>query len=365
MDESDPEINFDSKGVCSHCNKFDELTDFYKKDESFQTVIKRIKKRGARCKYDCMMALSGGTDSSYLLHKLKDAGLRILVMHYDSGWNSPEANENIRRLTQKMKLDLEVYKVDKDEFKALQRAYLEAGVVDLDVPTDHALVGSMFRVAASHKISTIVSGHNIQTESIMPSTWITDKMDSRNMKDIYAQYGDGTKLNSFPFLTAWRKFWYYNVLRIEMVFLLNKLKYNKLEASIALEKEYQWKPVLVKHGESIWTRFYQCYILPTRFGIDKRKPHFSNQILSGSISRKEALAELDQAIYKNDFEEDKKMVFEKYSINPFEFDRWMNQPKRNHSDFKSEKQLKLLYAKLSSFSLFSKVLKISTRHGQA
>jgi N-acetyl sugar amidotransferase len=364
MDTSDTDIQFDSKGKCNHCIQYENL----KKNRlvfdasNFDDLVRRIKKRGKTYPYDCVAGISGGTDSSYMLHQLKSFGLRVLAVHYDSGWNTEEAVHNIKILTKKMGLDLYNFSVDWKEFRALQIAYLKAGVIDLDVPTDHALIGGLYKAAIDNNVPFILTGHNMETESIMPQSWIADKLDSSNLLDIYSQYGNGLKLKTFPLQTLRAKFYNYNIRKIEMIFVLNYMQYNKQEATEVLQKQYGWAPVRVKHGESIWTRFFQCYILPIRFGVDKRRAHFSNLILSNVMSRDEALVELKRPIYKDNLEADKHMVLNKYEISEFEFDKYMTQPIRKHSDFKTEKTIKNIYSKVRNIIPFKGMLNISTRH---
>ena len=364
MDTSDPDIQFDSNGVCNYCNYYDVLkkTRESYKESGFEKLVLRIKKRGKSYPYDCVAGISGGTDSSYMLHKLKSSGLRVLAVHFDSGWNSQEAVHNIKVLTEKIGVDLYRYSVDWDEFKSLQIAYLKAGVIDLDVPTDHCLHGALYKAAADKNVPFILTGHNLETECIMPTSWVADKLDSSNLLDIYNQFGNGIPLKTFPLHTLVTKFYNYNILKIEMVFILNYLNYNKQDAAEMLQKEYDWAPVRVKHGESIWTRFYQCYILPIRFGVDKRRAHFSNQILSHVITREDALSELKMPIYKDNFLADKEMILERYGITEQEFDKYMTQPIRKHSEFKTEKEIKKLYSKIRSIIPFNGLLNISTRH---
>jgi N-acetyl sugar amidotransferase len=364
MDTSDPHILFNADGICHHCLNYKKLrteTPKYNFDQ-FDALVTRMKKRGKKYPYDCVVGISGGTDSSYLLHQLKNAGLRVLAMHYDSGWNTAEAVHNVKVLIEKMGIELYTFKVDWEEFKAIQLAYLRAGVVDLDVPTDHALHGALYKSAADKKAPFILTGHNMSTESIMPDTWVFDKLDSKNLMDIYRKHGNVVPLKSFPLQTLKTKFLNYNIRKIEMIFMLNYMPYNKAEAAAILQKEYSWEPVRVKHGESIWTRFFQCYILPTRFGIDKRKAHFSNLILSGVMTREEAMAELDKPIYLDNLEDDKQLIFNRFGITENEFNEFMQTTKRSQTDFKTEKALKEFYAKMRRILPIKSLLRVSTRH---
>ncbi len=363
MDTSDPDIQFDSTGICSHCKEYEKLKKnrLIKLQTNFDDLVVKIKKRGKSHPYDCAAGISGGTDSSYMLHQLKNSGLRVLAVHYDSGWNTEEAVHNVKALTEKMGIDLYRFSVDWEEFKALQIAYLKAGVIDLDVPTDHALHGGLYKAAADNNVPFILTGHNMETECVMPQSWVTDKLDSSNLMDIYKQYGSGLKLKTFPLQTLFTKFSNYNIRKIEMIFVLNFVKYNKKEAGEMLKKLYGWEPVRVKHGESIWTRFFQCHILPNRFGVDKRRAHFSNLILSNVMSRDEALGELTLPIYKDNFEQDKQMILNRYEITESDFEKYMTQEIKQHSDFKTEKGLKNAYAKIRNI-LPNGMLNISTRH---
>lgn len=361
MDTTDPDIIFDQDGICNHCHEYETLKNQSHQytEQKFEEIVEKIKKRGKSYQYDCISALSGGTDSSYLLHRLKSYGLRVLAFHYDSGWNTQEAVHNVKALTSKMDVDLYTFTIDPKEFRAIQIAYLKAGVIDLDVPTDHALHGSMYKAAVVNKVPTIMTGHNFETESIMPKSWVTDKLDSRNLMDIYKQYGNGVPIKTFPLQTAWVKFMNYNIRNIKMIFALNYLEYNKKRAYEELKNEYGWEPVRVKHGESIWTRFYQCYVLNERFGVDKRKAHFSNLILSGVMTRDEALEELKKPTYRDDFEQDKQMILERYQLSEEDMKSFINRPIRKHSDFKNEKVLKNFYFKLERLLPF---LNSSTKH---
>lgn len=363
MDTTDSEIIFGTNGVCNHCKEYELLIKNQTKysEEEYYKIIDKIKKRGKNHPYDCITAISGGTDSSYMLHRLKSAGLRVLAVHFDGGWNTIEAIHNVKSLVEKIGIDLHSYSVDWEEFRALQLAYLNAGVIDIDVPTDHALLASLFQVADKKNIPFIVTGHNLKTESLMPKSWVFDKLDARNMLDIYKKYGSGLKLKTFPLLDLKNKFIYYNIKKIEVVFILNTLTYDKFEATEEMKKLYGWEPVKVKHGESIWTRFYQCHILPTRFNIDKRKAHYSNLILSGLMSRESALEEIKKPIYPYDLEQDKKHILNKFKLSEKEFEIYMNQKKRSFDEFKTEASIKNLYSSIRKL-LPKGLLNASTRH---
>jgi len=364
MDTTDPDIVFTNDGICNHCFEYETLIgndEKYSEDE-YNRIIKKIKKRGKGHPYDCIAAISGGIDSSYMVHRLKSAGLRVLAVHFDGGWNTEEAIHNVKSLVETIGIDLYTYYVDWEEFKALQLAYLNAGVIDIDVPTDHTFFAALYEVADMKNVPFIITGHNLKTESLMPKAWICDKLDARNIRDIYKKFGNGLKLKTLPILSFRKKILYYNIKKIEMIFILNTLKYNKLEAAQNLKDTYGWLPVKVKHGESIWTRFYQCYILPTRFNIDKRKAHYSNLILSGLMSRENALIEMQKPIYPYNFEDDKKYILDKFRLTETDLNMYMTQKKRSVNEFKTDTSMKNIYTMLRKLIFFKGLLNASTRH---
>jgi N-acetyl sugar amidotransferase len=366
LDTTDADISFDEKGICNYCTFYATtyiLSGKYT-GETLSKLVESIKKRGARKKYDCLLGISGGPDSSYALHQTKELGLRTLAVHFDSGWNTPEAEENIKKLIGYIGCDLYVYKMNWQEFKAMQVAYLKAGVIDLEVPTDHSFHAALYKIAHEKNISTILTGHNFKTEAIMPSSWIYDKQDVSNIRDIYQQYGNGPKLKDFPLLTFCKKFYYFNVKKIALIHLLNYMDYDKKTAMEMLDKKYDWKPFWVKHGESVWTRFYQCYILKERFHADKRRAHFSNMIMSGQMTREEALLELEKPVYHaEDLIADKKYVLDKLEISEEDFEHYMTMPVRSHLEFKSDRDLKRFYTFLrKNIPLLNRWLRTSGRH---
>ncbi|RME24979.1 MAG: N-acetyl sugar amidotransferase, partial [Candidatus Zixiibacteriota bacterium] len=279
MDTSDPEITFDEHGVCSHCHYFDEFVrpQWHPNEhgrQELERIVDTIRTERAQYEYDCIIGLSGGIDSSYLAYLVRELGLRPLVVHIDTGWNSELAVQNIEAIVKKLGYDLYTHVVDWEEMRALQLAFFKAGVANQDTPQDHAIFAGLYRFAVQNKIRYVFSGSNYATESILPNSWGYSAMDARQIKGIYKRHGDGTKLRSFPFVSFFQYHFYYPyVKRMTVVRPLNFLPYNKELAISTLESELGWKYYGGKHYESRFTKFFQGYYLPVRFGYDKRRAH--------------------------------------------------------------------------------------------
>lgn len=336
----DPELVLDDNGICNHCH-------YYKKEyellvleggpakQKLTETIAAIKNYGKGKKYDCLIGLSGGVDSSYVAMLAHQFGLRALCVHFDNGWNSELAVMNIQNIVSKFNYDLSTYVIDWNEFKDLQLAYLKASVVDIEVLTDHAIYGTMFKIAKDNDIKYVLGGHNVVTEGILPYHWTYNKKDYINIRAIHKIYGEN-QLRTFPFLDRKMKKFIQNS-GVEFVNYLNWVSFNKDEVKKKMQQEIGWRDYGGKHYESIWTRFYQGYILPEKFGIDKRKAHLSTLICSGQLTREEALEQMkeppyDTAILKTD----KDFVLKKLDLTEQEFDRIMKLPVRNHREFDTE-----------------------------
>ena len=340
-DIADPNISFDDKGVCNYYYEYFEKEQQHVKKgkegaDFFQKKINEIKQAGKNKPYDCILGLSGGVDSSYLAYLAKKEGLRPLVVHFDNGWNSELAVKNIETIVSLLGFDLYTYVINWEEFKDLQLAYLKASVIDIEVITDHAIAATLYQLAAKHKINYFLSGYNIVTEAILPKAWVFSKQDAENIKDIHKHYGT-VPLKTFPMLTMAKKRYYSMLMNVESVPLLNYVDYNKNKVKDLLQKELNWKDYGGKHYESIWTRFYQGYILPEKFKVDKRKAHLSTLICSGQITKEEALEELKQPIYNaNQLEEDKEFVLKKLGLSENQFNKLMALSPHPHTKFKTE-----------------------------
>lgn len=340
---NDPDILINDDGVCNHCTTFDfefnKLPKGINKEKELESIIKKIKLKGVGRKYDCLLGVSGGVDSSYLAYLCSIFGLRPLIIHFDNGWNSELSVLNIQNLLDKLGFDYETLVINWDEFRDLQLSYFKAGVVDLEFPTDHAILASMFKIAKKHNIKFVLSGHNIVTEgTYLPKSWVHSKLDYLNLKDIHKQYGS-IKLKTYPYLSFIKRLYNFYNSQFEYIQLLNLVDYNKFEVKKKLISELSWKDYGGKHFESIFTRFYQCYILPNKFNIDKRVFHYSCLVQSEQITRDQALKLLQEPIYDiNLLESDKKYVLKKLNFNEATFEDYMRAQIRKHNEFKSEQK---------------------------
>jgi hypothetical protein len=236
--------------------------------------------------------------------------------------------------------------MDWPEFRDLQRAYFKASVLDLEVPTDHMIFGALYQVARKHKIRYIVSGNNYRTEWLLPPKWFYRKFDLVNIRAIHAQFGE-RPIKHLPALGTWQNAWYRLCHRMNDIKLLDLIDYNKQQAKDLLMSEYGWRDYGGKHYESIFTRFYQGYILPQKFNIDKRKAHLSNLILSGQMSRETALEELQKPTYDLGLQlEDKQYVAKKLGFSDAEFEDLLSLPNRTHEEYGTDAQQQ---AKLRNF----------------
>lgn len=337
----DPDISFDEAGLCSHCRSYDEMARHLVPppdvaERQLGQLVAAIKAAGKGRRYDCLLGLSGGVDSSYLAWVAKQQGLRPLAVHFDNGWNSELAVANIEGIVSRLGFDLTTYVINWTEFRDLQLAYLKASVIDIEAITDHAIIASMWRIAAQNRIKYILSGTNVATEAVLPRAWIHSKHDHVNIKAIHRAYGS-VPLKTFPFFGWWQKNWFQLVRGIQSVSLLNLVPYVKADAKRVITEQLGWRDYGGKHYESVWTRFYQGHILPRKFGIDKRKAHLSNLICSGQMTRQEALEEIAKPGYDPALEkEDLSFVLKKFGLTEAEWAELMARPPRKHSDFDVE-----------------------------
>lgn len=336
----DPEMTFNEEGVCSYCTNYakQELAFVKKGEEGEQAlvdVVKEIKAAGQGKPYDCILGLSGGVDSTYLAYQAKKFGLRPLAVHFDNGWNSELAVHNIENIVNRLGFDLHTFVIDWEEFKDLQLSFLKASVVDIELLTDHAIITKLYQLAIKHNIKYILSGTNVVTEAVLPSPWIHNKRDHIHIRAIQEKFGS-VPINTFPLFTSSLKWWV--VWKgIKSVSLLDLMPYNKKDVKKTIAMELGWRDYGGKHYESVFTRFYQGYILPAKFKIDKRKAHLSNLICSGQLTRDEALQELnlpayDEATRKSDHE----FVLKKLGLSQEEFEIIMKAPVRKHAEFPVE-----------------------------
>jgi N-acetyl sugar amidotransferase len=345
---ADPDISFDENGICNYYYDYKkaEAEKVFKNIEGkhkLETLVNEIKLVGKSQQYDCIMGLSGGVDSTYVAYLAKQLGLRPLAVHFDNGWNSELAVMNIENIVSKLDLDLFTYVINWDEFKDLQLSYLKASVVDIEAITDHAIFATLYRLAGEKNIKYILSGTNVQTENTLPKSWIFSKTDHINIQSIHKAYGT-IPLKTFPFMNAKVKRYYQKIKGVSSVSILDFADYNKQQVKKLIQKELEWRDYGGKHYESIWTRFYQGYILPTKFNIDKRKAHLSDLIFGGQITKEEALIELAKPNYddiqrKIDFE----FIQKKLNLSAQEFNQIITNPVKSHYDFDYEKPIDIRY----------------------
>lgn len=344
MDTSDPWITFNDEGVCNHCQAYDVYVNSIGTPEDRQhkleQLVAQLKARGKGKEYDCIMGLSGGVDSSYLAwFAVKKLGLRPLVVHVDTGWNSELAVNNIQNIVQRLDLDMHTLVIDWPEIRDLQRSYFLSGIANLDVPQDHAFIASLFSEARKYGITDILNGGNMQTESILPNAWGYDASDSVSLKAIHAKFGT-IKLKNYPTISMYEKYFYYPfVLKMRVHRPLELIDYRKDIAKKLLIEELGWRDYGGKHYESVFTKFFQAHYLPTKFGYDKRLAHYASLIVSGQINKEEAHSELQKPLYDlRDLEEDKVFWIKKLGVSESEYERIMAARPTFYTDFANNQQ---------------------------
>lgn len=353
MDTSDSKIVFDDDGVCDHCHGFasDVLPNWYPNDtgkEMFRAQIEQIKKSGKGKDFDCIMGMSGGLDSSYLLHlAVVEFGLRPLVFHVDGGWNTDLAVNNIQMLVDKLGLDLYTEVINWEEMKDFQLAFFKSGVPHLDIPQDHAFVATLYHFANKHNIKYILNGGNFATECVRnPKEWLYYGTDMAQLRDIHGRFGT-RKLKTYPFSSILFHKVYLRYLRgVRVVKPLNYLPYTKEHAIKVLSETYGWRPYPQKHFESRFTRFYEAYWLPTRFGYDTRRVQYSSLIQTGQMTREEALKKLEKPAYDPALiDEDFEYIATKLGIGVDELRHYHQMPKKSYRDYKNQEWMFDLGAK--------------------
>ncbi len=342
LDTNDyPDISFDEQGVCSICHIYDDLVlrTIYHGNKAESEINKMIlllqKSKRKSLKYDCIIGISGGVDSTYLAYLSKEWGLKPLFVHVDNGWNTELAVKNIEETLKKLSFDLYTYVIDWEDMKDMQLSFLRASVLDIELPFDNAFVAALYKVARKFHIKNILLGYNTATEGWLPPNFTHYKLDSINIHAIHKKYGT-RKIKNFPTIGVFKRLFYEKIVGIKLFSPLNWVDYNKNKVKQLLIDKLNWRDYGNKHYENIFTRFYQGYILPHKFGIDKRKSHLSTLICSGQMSKQEALEELNKPIYETEqLISDKEFVLKKLGLKNSEFDEIMNLPIRKHTDFPS------------------------------
>jgi N-acetyl sugar amidotransferase len=347
MDTTDSKIVFDDQGVCDHCNTFKTVTlpswDTGAGGEAkLASLIEAIKQDGRSKDFDCIIGMSGGIDSSYLTYIAKEKmGLRPLVFHVDAGWNSQIAVNNIERLIDGLGLDLFTEVIDWPEMRDLQLAFFKSGVPHIDTPQDHAFFATMYKFATQHKVKYILTGANLSTECIRnPIEWMYYQSDSRQLLDIHRQFGT-LPLKTFPVTSIlWHKVWLPYFKGIKVARPLNMVPYIKAEARQLLMDRFGWQPYPQKHFESRFTKFYESYWLPKRFGYDVRRVQYSSLIVTGQMRREEAIELLKQPSYDEaTIGHEIEFVANKLGITVDELNSYMDLPRKTYMDYKNQRQI--------------------------
>ena len=339
MDTSDNNISFDSKGVCNRCNEYRNriLKDWnhgYGHEEELKDILTKIKESGKGKEYDCILGLSGGLDSSYMLHlAVKEWKLRPFVFHIDAGWNLPVASANIEKICGKLNVKLHIQKLNFEEMRKMQIAFFKTGHAGLDAPQDHAFIAQIDYFAKKLGIKYILNGYNICTEVVSdPASWYTGAgptADKTYIKDVLKKHG-GFKTKDYIYTTGFQhKFWLPYVKGVKTLQLLNYVPFTKKEMIKTLVNEYDYEPYGQKHFEDILTKFLEGWWLPTRFGYDMRKPQLSSLVITGQMSREEALKILSTPpLSEKEAKELFKQVAEKLKISEEELMSYYNLPKK-------------------------------------
>ncbi len=295
LDAGVPAISFDEDGICNYCHLQDLMDKLHPMGEEGAAILNElaanIKRKGKNNKsYDCVVGISGGSDSSYLLYLVKQLGLRPLAITVDNGWTSEVAINNVTNITKRLGVDLYTVVLDWEEFQDLQIAFLKAAVPDIEIPTDHAILAILTREAAARGVNYIFNGHSFRTEGKCPELW--SYVDWTYIKSVYRKYGKGRAFKTFPKFSLFDQAYYGLVKRISEVRPLYHVDYRKDKIKGILERELGWKDYGTKHHESMYTRFAMGCWLPRKFGIDKRKIHYSAQVRAGHMTREAALQKM-------------------------------------------------------------------------
>lgn len=347
MDTTASDISFDDNGICNFCNDYIEnsshiiFEDFQQKKFRLNELVNKIKASCAGKKYDCIIGVSGGVDSSWTLVEAVRLGLKPLAVHMDNGWNSELAQNNIEKLVRELGVDLYTHVIDWEEYRKLMQSFFNADVIDVELLYDNAMLAVNYELAKKYNIKYILAGTNLVTEGMkMPEKWNWYKMDKRNILSIGRKSGV-KKFNSFPAIGTLDYIAYRFIFKIEWVSFLDYLDFNKSIALDQLEQKFGYKRYPYKHYESVFTRFYQGYILPNKFGVDKRKLHLSTLVISNQLTRDEAKEMLSGIPYASETElnADIKYFLKKMDWSLSDLRDYISRKEVSHSNFDSEKKL--------------------------
>jgi len=336
LDTTIADIWFDEVGECKYCKIHDQLEKTHQLgvdlDNELARIIQKIKDKGKNKKYDCIVGVSGGRDSTYTLLTAVKLGLRPLAVHFDNGWNTDISAKNIKKACEKLKVDLHTVVADWEEFKDLQLAFLKSSTPDADIPTDYAIYSVLYSTANKEGISFILNGHSFRTEGTSPISWTY--MDPMYVKDVHKKFGKLKKIKSFPHMSLFKLQYFIWVKGIRELRLMEFIDYNKQKVDIVLKQELDWEYYGEHHHENHYTKFFQSYYLPKKFNIDKRKTELSALIRSGQISRIDALKVINSGEYK--FEEKTiEYAINKLGLSMLEWKQIMNSPIKSHNDYRT------------------------------
>ena len=334
FDSSIDDIWFSENGQCKYCEIHDIMEEEYPLgnigEKRLEQYLEKIKKDGKGKNYDCIVGVSGGRDSTYTLYMAVKLGLRPLAVHFDNGWNSDTAVKNIKKATSRLNVDLYTLVADWEEFKDLQIAFLKTATPDADIPSDYAIVSTLYKIASKEGVKYVLNGHSFRTEGTTPISWMY--MDGRYFKSVCKKFGKNKKIKSFPVLTATSLFYYSIVKRIKYFFILEYSEYDHKKVDDILKRELGWEYYGGHHHENIYTKFFQSYYLPKKFNIDKRKTEYSALIRSGQFSREEALEIIETIPYQYD-ENVVRYAINKLGLSQEDWEKIMKAPIKTHDDY--------------------------------
>lgn len=368
MDTSDPDITFDENGVCNHCHDYDWMVEHYgykgaESDKQLKALVTKIKEECKNDEFDCVLGISGGVDSSYLAYLSNELGLRVLAVHVDGGWNSPVAEDNIKKICDKLNIKLHKMVIDWETMKELQRAYMFSGLANLDIPQDHAIIAASAQFAKQHGVKYSLNGNNLATEGILPSAWGYTHSDWKHIKGVYKKCGRGYPLKKYPHDNFMMLHSYFMKVRGRRLEVLNLTPYSQKGAIETLNREYGWQYYGGKHFESVFTRFFQSYYLPAKFGYDKRRAHLASLVVGGEMTREAALDAMDNPNYypQSQMEEDRDYILNKLEISEEEWSRIMAAPIKTAAEYPSNQ--KLMRALVQIAALFRRYTAIFRKNG--
>ena len=345
MDTSDPDIVFDERGFCNHCEDYITRISHQtyipeRSEKQWEFIVNRIKEKGENRAYDCIVGISGGVDSCYTAHLCKEYGLRPLLIHMDNGWDTEISVKNVNTIVEKLGFDYISYVLDWQEFREIQLAFLKSSIVDLEMPTDIAIPASIYKTAIKHNIKYILPGGNYTAEGILPlQMGYHVYKDMKLYKHIIKKYSSVT-LKTVPTFSILKEFYYKFFKKIKKIYPLNYMAFDKDKARDFLIANYGWENYGGKHHESKITAFWQSYVMPVKYNMDYRRTTFASQICSNQITREKALEQLIKPPFvEAKIKEDKQYIAKKFGITSEELEKYLSNPPKTYVDFPNNKNL--------------------------